>query len=184
MAPGTAPEACEQIIDTWSKETAEALAPSALKVFARSRWCTSGSVAAETFLLSSCHGILEAAVPIWLRRLGGTGKKDLPTSWSEDATMQMVGHDPPCASEGNTLWAEFNHQQRVGAHRLAQSPLARAGWTLWHSCMAPAVWLMDRLLACASAKWDREQEYQALKEGQRSFRIIDARGKWTEASWG
>jgi hypothetical protein len=155
------------------QDVAEALVTTQLKVFAKSRWCTSGDTAADLMLLCLCHNVLHRAVPIWLEKQGF----DCQTPIWEDLGEIMLEN-----MEGEAYWAAFNEKQRGSALKFARAPTTTISVALWHKCLLPNIRLMDRFLREGGGDWDRCELQSAAMGQPRAFRITEAcTGKTTEA---
>ena len=161
---GASPEEVEQEMEDWAEDVSEALAPTAVKVFARSRWCTSGATAADLFLLCTCHNLAARAIPVWIQLLGGKIDSSI---WDDlgDIVLESL--------EGEQYWAAFNDKQRGDALRFARAPTTTANVVLWHKCMIPSVILMDRCLHQASEEWNRSQAQDGSISGDRKYVILE-----------
>lgn len=164
-------------IHAWAIKVAHALVPTAFPIFARGRWLKSVGALQTAGLLANVHGLMQRAIPAWVRLLKGQ-KVDIAAVAAPDAIVEwqaepgggdvgavaQAGVDP-CAKAPGEDWSTFNDRQRGNATSFSQMPTVSADLTITIATLRPQAELMSQILYIASDRWSEEALADAHKNG-------------------
>lgn len=146
---------------------AAALAPHAIKPFARHRWTTSAvSVRESALLFLFCDA--SVVIPKWLDRLTTRAERPGPAAGEGNMVEQQ-----PDLGGGGSDWAGRNIQAKIQCRAWAETaPLPRL--LMMSIVLETFVHAMAVMLHKASSDWEEEQSKNVVDGGFRSHRMLEA----------
>jgi hypothetical protein len=155
-------------VAAWSKRVADAMLPTKLKIFSRTRWLSLLDSLTDIALIASMHNLLHRVLPLW--KLQMKGQPITPAILMRQCGGRVAAFDVSDSDSevdenvkpGPNTWQEWNRLQRRDAGVFARSKASKAGITITVTCLEPMVKLLHHVEYVSKDSWLQEQMAAAV----------------------